>query len=57
MGYTGPEIADPASGDSPIWEYGYVPSLALGIVGVVTYLAIAGPHLWWFVRILGTRSV
>jgi len=55
--YSGPSFSSPPDGEAAIWEYGYVPSIAMGIVGVVTYLAISGPHLYWFVTKLGTRSV
>lgn len=37
--------------------FGYVPSLAMGIVGVITMLLIAGPHGWWLFTKRGTRSV
>ncbi|WVQ82540.1 hypothetical protein IAT38_004669 [Cryptococcus sp. DSM 104549] len=57
MGYTGPIVTPPESGNAAFWSYGYVPSLAMGIVGVITFLAVAGPQLWWFVKIRGTRSV
>jgi hypothetical protein len=57
MGYTGPQNANPPSGEAAIWEYGYVPSLALGIVGVITYLVVMCPHLLLLFRKCGTRSV
>ena len=57
MGYSGPEDANPVSGNASIWEYGYVPSLALGVIGVITFLAVAGPHLWYLFTSRGTRSV
>ncbi|ODN92015.1 hypothetical protein L198_05687 [Cryptococcus wingfieldii CBS 7118] len=57
MGYTGPTVASPESGNAAFWSYGYVPSLALGVIGVITFIAVAGPHLWFFVKIRGTRSV
>ncbi|TYJ56513.1 hypothetical protein B9479_002760 [Cryptococcus floricola] len=57
MGYTGPTVASPESGNAAFWSYGYVPSLALGVIGVITIVAVAVPHLWFFVKIRGTRSV
>ncbi|ODN77868.1 hypothetical protein L202_04982 [Cryptococcus amylolentus CBS 6039] len=57
MGYTGPTVPSPESGNAAFWSYGYVPSLALGVIGVITFIAVAGPHLWFFVKIRGTRSV
>jgi hypothetical protein len=57
MGYSGPKNADPESGNLAIWPYGYRPSLAMGIIGVITMLMVAGPHLWWFIKKRGTRSV
>ncbi|ORY34257.1 hypothetical protein BCR39DRAFT_586065 [Naematelia encephala] len=57
MPYSGPQIVSPAAGDTPIWNYGYIPSLGLCIVGVITFLLVACPHLWLFVTKLGTRSV
>ncbi|WVW82482.1 hypothetical protein I302_104493 [Kwoniella bestiolae CBS 10118] len=57
MPYTGPIINPPAPAEAPFWEYGYVPSLAMGIVGCVVFLLIMGGQLWWFVKKRGTRSV
>lgn len=58
MGYSGPEIQSPASAsDSNIWPYGYIPSLAMGLVGVLVSFLVALPHLWWLVTKRGTRSV
>ncbi|GFZ45544.1 hypothetical protein JCM24511_03270 [Saitozyma sp. JCM 24511] len=57
MGYSGPQNANPPSGEAAIWGYGYVPSLALGIVGVITYIAVMCPHLLLLFRKRGTRSV
>ncbi|OWZ66479.1 hypothetical protein AYX15_02247 [Cryptococcus neoformans] len=57
MGYTGPIINPPYPGDAAFWNYGYVPSLALGVIGVITFIAVAGPQFWYFVKIRGTRSV
>ena len=35
--YTGPRNPNPAEGESSIIIYGYVPSLALAIVAVITF--------------------
>jgi hypothetical protein len=57
MGYNGPTVAEPASGNAALWEYGYVPSLAMGIVGIITFAAISAPHLFYLFKKRGTRSV
>ncbi|ORX37430.1 hypothetical protein BD324DRAFT_579732 [Kockovaella imperatae] len=57
MGYSGPVQVPPPDGESAMWQYGYVPSLALGIVGVIVWLALAGPHLFYLFTRRGTRSV
>lgn len=57
MGYIGPEVPEPASGNAAMWEYGYIPSLAMGIVGAVTFFAISQPHLYYLFTKRGTRSV
>lgn len=57
MGYTGPIVNPPGSGNAAFWNYGYAPSLALGIIGLITFIAVASPQLWYFVKVRGTRSV
>ncbi|WVQ62002.1 uncharacterized protein L199_000135 [Kwoniella botswanensis] len=57
MPYTGPINNPPATGEAPFWEYGYIPSLSMGIVGCVAFLLVSGGQLWWFVKKRGTRSV
>jgi hypothetical protein len=57
MAYDGPKNVDPAPGNLAIYPYGYRPSLAMGIIGAITFLFVAGPHLWWFLKKRGTRSV
>lgn len=57
MAYDGPKNVDPAAGNLAIYPYGYRPSLAMGIIGALTFLFVAGPHLWWFIKKRGTRSV
>lgn len=57
MGYNGPVNPDPEDGNASLWEYGYVPSLGLGIVGVILFLAVAAPHLFYLFTRRGTRSV
>ena len=56
MGYNGPKVPEPSSGNAALWEYGYVPSLAMGIFGVVTFLLVSGPHLLYLFKKRGTRS-
>jgi hypothetical protein len=57
MAYDGPKNVDPQTGNLAIYPYGYRPSLAMGIIGCITFFAVAGPHLWWFLKKRGTRSV
>nr|ODN87469.1 hypothetical protein L203_03246 [Cryptococcus depauperatus CBS 7841] len=58
MGYTGPIVNPQASSaDAVFWNYGYVPHLAMGIIGVLTFIGVAGPHLWYLFKRRGTRSV
>ncbi|WWC66214.1 uncharacterized protein I206_100115 [Kwoniella pini CBS 10737] len=57
MPYNGPINNPPAIGEAPFLEYGYVPSLAMGIIGCMTFLLVCGLQLWWFVKKRGTRSV
>ncbi|WRT64315.1 uncharacterized protein IL334_001247 [Kwoniella shivajii] len=57
MPYAGPIVNPPESGNAPFWQYGYVPSLPMGIIGVTSFMLISGPHLWWFVKKRGVRSV
>jgi hypothetical protein len=56
-GYTGPSNPNPDDGNAAILEYGYAPSLAMGIIGVIAFLAVAGPHLFYLFTRRGTRSV
>ncbi|WVF70304.1 hypothetical protein IAT40_005093 [Kwoniella sp. CBS 6097] len=57
MPYTGPISNPPETGMAPFVELGYIPSLAMGIIGCVTFLLASGGQLWWFVKKRGTRSV
>ncbi|GAA5909692.1 uncharacterized protein JCM6883_004600 [Sporobolomyces salmoneus] len=55
-GYKGPIKSNPGDGESAIVIYGYVPSLALGIVAIVTFgIALIG-HLWRTVQSKQTRT-
>jgi len=57
MGYSGPIRTNPPTGEAAIWLFGYVPSLAMGIVGVITMLLVAGPHAFYLFTKRGVRSV
>ena len=73
MPYSGPVRQDPPTGESPIWLFvsrcrvalptcradhqGYVPSLPMGIVGVVSMLLVASAHAFYLFTKRGTRSV
>lgn len=54
--YNGPLNPNPADGESGIVIYGYVPSLALGAVGVATFALAIVVHGWHLVRIRRTRT-
>ncbi|WVO24497.1 uncharacterized protein IAS62_005865 [Cryptococcus decagattii] len=51
MGYTGPIVNPPDSGNVAFWNYGYAPSIALGIIGLITFIAVVSPQLWYFVKV------
>jgi hypothetical protein len=57
MSYSGPVHADPPAGESSIWLFGYVPGLALNIIGCITMLMVAGPHAYALFFKRGVRSV
>lgn len=46
-GYTGPLNPSPAEGESVIIIYGYVPSLALPIVGVITFAIVLLANVYY----------
>lgn len=45
--YNGPINPNPVEGESRIIIYGYVPSLALGIVGAATFAIILLANIWY----------
>ncbi|WVR05323.1 hypothetical protein IAU60_002337 [Kwoniella sp. DSM 27419] len=45
--YKGPINPNPKDDEARIVIYGYVPSLALGIVGIITFILIGGVHAYW----------
>lgn len=57
MAYDGPKNPNPEAGNLAIYAYGYRPHIAMGIIGCITFFAVAMPHLWWFLKKRGTRSV
>jgi hypothetical protein len=54
--YTGPINPNPKDGEAGISIYGYVPSLALAIVGALTFAIVLALHGWQASRWRGTRS-
>ena len=68
MPYTGPINPHPGKGDAAVIIYNYVPSLALGLAGVITFAIALLAHsylfsrtrkfkLFQFVMILGSVSL
>ncbi|KAL7420657.1 hypothetical protein Q5752_004608 [Cryptotrichosporon argae] len=55
--YSGPTLVPTPSGDESIHPYGYVPSLGMGVVGLITFAIVAAPHLWYLFTRRGVRSV
>ncbi|GAA5869447.1 hypothetical protein JCM16303_000473 [Sporobolomyces ruberrimus] len=54
--YTGPINRNPSDGESAIVIYGYIPSLALAVVALVTFgIALLG-HVWRTTRAKQTRA-
>lgn len=43
-------IVPPPDGETPITLYGYIPSLALGIVAVVAFALVVIPNFWYVFR-------
>lgn len=48
--YTGPINRDPGPGESSIIIYTYIPSLALGIVGVITFALILLINIYQLIK-------
>ena len=48
--YSGPLNPNPAEGESRISIYGYYPSLALALVGLITFALAAIAHFVWVFR-------
>ncbi|OCF36469.1 hypothetical protein I317_04724 [Kwoniella heveanensis CBS 569] len=57
--YKGPINPNPKDDEAGIIIYGYVPSLALGIIGIITFVLVAAGHAFWFLspkgRVRGRR--
>jgi hypothetical protein len=54
--YTGPMNPDPQDGEANVLLYGYVPSKALGIVGVLVFLVVFVPNVYRIFRRVNRRS-
>jgi hypothetical protein len=54
--YHGPINSNPGPGEAQIVIYGYVPSFALAIVGVITYALILAVNLYYVFRKRGYRT-
>jgi hypothetical protein len=54
--YRGPINSNPQDGEARIVIYGYIPSLALAVVGVVTFGIILAVNLFYVIRKGGYRS-
>ncbi|WVF72064.1 hypothetical protein IAT40_006876 [Kwoniella sp. CBS 6097] len=46
--YKGPINPNPKDDEASIIIYGYVPALALGIIGIITFVLVAGGHAFWY---------
>jgi len=46
----GPRNPNPQNGDLSFTLFGYEPSLAFAVVGLVTFLILAGPQLWYVIK-------
>lgn len=56
MSYNGPINPNPKDGEAGIVIYGYIPSIALAIVGLATFAIVLGLHVWQIVKWKGTRT-
>lgn len=43
-------VAPPPDGETPITLYGYIPSLALGIVAVIAFSLVVIPNIWYLFK-------
>ncbi len=50
MPYTGPRNPNPAPGDAFIIIYGYIPSLILGIIAMISFVVVLICQLVWLVK-------
>ncbi|KAK6903098.1 hypothetical protein I204_07763 [Kwoniella mangroviensis CBS 8886] len=53
--YRGPINPNPKNDEASIIIYGYTPSLALGIIGIITFTICVSLHSFWLARKRGTR--
>jgi hypothetical protein len=51
----GPRNPNPTNGDLPFTLFGYEPSLAFAVVGLVTFILLAGPQLWYVIKKRGSH--
>jgi hypothetical protein len=54
--YHGPINTNPGPGEASIIIFGYVPSLALGIVGAVAFFLVLLANAWYALSKRGCRS-
>ncbi|WRT67287.1 uncharacterized protein IL334_004254 [Kwoniella shivajii] len=54
--YRGPINRNPKDDEAGIVIYGYIPSLALGIIGIIAFATVLCVHSFWLIRNKGTRS-
>ena len=45
--YNGPILQNPGENETPIIIYGYIPSLALGLVGTITFGLLCAAQLFY----------
>ena len=54
--YKGPINPNPKDGEASIIIYSYVPALALGIIGVITFAVVLAAHIALAAKNRGYRS-
>jgi hypothetical protein len=51
----GPKNPNPTGGDLPFTLFGYEPTIAFAVVGLVSFLLTAGPQLWYVIKKRGSH--
>jgi hypothetical protein len=51
----GPKNPNPTGSDLPFTLFGYEPTIAFAVVGLVSFLLTAGPQLWYVIKKRGSH--